>query len=87
MVKIVQNPETKIKLQRGNKIIERSIKDYKINKAKWDFKGFKPLEDVVKEIKVEQPKKKKVVRKKKDVQVDLEKDKKELEVAVQKDVE
>lgn len=87
MVKIVQNPETKIKLQRGNKIIERSIKDYEINKAKWDFKGFKPVQDVVKEIKVEQPKKKKVVRKKKNVQVDLETDKKELEVAVQKDME
>ena len=86
MIKIIENKET-IKLQRGNKIIERSVKDYKTNKAVYDFRGFKPVEDVVKETKIEQPKKKKVVRKKKDVQVDLETDKKELEVAVQKDME
>lgn len=78
MVKIVQNPESKIKLQRGNKIIERSIKDYEINKAKWDFKGFKPVQDVVKEVKevvaenVVPLKKKRKTRKKKDEQVDLE---------------
>ena len=86
MVKIIENKKT-IKLQRGNKIIERSIKEYQDNKAKWDFRGFKPVQDVVKETKVEQPKKKKVTRKKKDVQVDLETDKKELEVAVQKNME
>ena len=78
MVKIVQNPETKIKLQRGTKIIERSIKDYEINKAKWDFKGFKPVQDVVKEVKevvtenVVPLRKKRKTRKKKDEQVDLE---------------
>ena len=86
MVKIIENKQT-IKLQRGNKIIERSIKEYQDNKAKWDFRGFKVVKDVVKETKVEQPKKKKVVRKKKEVQVDLETDKKELEMAVQKDME
>jgi hypothetical protein len=86
MVKIIENKKT-IKLQRENKIIERSIKEYQDNKAKWDFRGFKVVQDNVKEEKVEQPKKKKVVRKKKDVQVDLETDKKELEVAVQKDME
>ena len=86
MVKIIQNKNT-IKLQRGNKIIERSILDYETNKAVYNFRGFKPVQDVVKETKVEQPKKKKVVRKKKDVQVDLETDKKELEMAVQKDME
>ena len=86
MVKIIQNKNT-IKLQRGNKIIERSILDYETNKAVYNFRGFKPVQDVVKETKVEQPKKKKATRKKKDVQVDLETDKKELEVAVQKDME
>ena len=86
MVKIIENKQT-IKLQRGNRIIERDLKQYQDNKAKWDFRGFKVVEDVVKETKVEQPKKKKVVRKKKDVQVDLETDKKELEMAVQKDME
>ena len=88
MVKIIENKET-IKLQRGNKIIERSVLDYKTNKAVYDFRGFKPIQDDVKEEKVVEikPKKKKVTRKKKDVQVDLEADKKELEVAVQKDME
>ena len=71
MVKIIENKET-IKLQRGKKIIERSVLDYKTNKAVYDFRGFKPMQDVVKEIKAE-PKKKKV-RKKKDVQIDMEKD-------------
>jgi len=86
MIKIIENKQI-IKLQRKNKIIERSVLDYKTNKAVYDFRGFKPVEDVVKETKIEQPKKKKVVRKKKDVQVDLETDKKEMEVAVQKDME
>ncbi len=72
MVKIIKENEPIIKLQRGNKIIERPLKDYKTNKAVYDFRGFKPMQDVVKEIKAE-PKKKKV-RKKKDVQIDMEKD-------------
>ena len=86
MVKIIENKKT-IKLQRGNRIIERDLKQYQDNKAKWNFRGFKPVQDVVKETNIEQSKKKKVVKKKKDVQVDLETDKKELEVAVQKDME
>ena len=72
MVKIIKANEETIKLQRGNKIIERPLKDYKTNKAVYDFRGFKPMQDVVKEVKQE-PKKKKV-RKKKDVQIDMEKD-------------
>ena len=77
MIKIIENKET-IKLQRGNKIIERSVKDYKTNKAVYDFRGFKPVQDVVKEVKEEKvvelkPKKRKT-RKKKDEQVDLAQD-------------
>ena len=87
MVKLVLSNETMVTLKRGNKTITRSQLDYETNKVMYDFRGFKPEQDVVKETKVEQPKKKKVVRKKKNVQVDLEKDKKELEVAVQKDME
>ena len=67
MVKIIENKET-IQLQRGNKIIERSVLDYKTNKAVYDFRGFKPIQDVVKE---DKPKR---TRKKKDEQVDLAKD-------------
>ena len=87
MVKLKIQNNSKIKLQKGDRIIERNYIDYKNNKTVWEFRGFKPVQDVVKETKVEQPKKKKVVRKKKNVRMDLEKDKKELEVAVQKDME
>ena len=87
MVKLVLSNEKMVTLKRGNKTITRSQLDYETNKVMYDFRGFKPEQDVVKETKVEQPKKKKVVRKKKNVQVDLETDKKELEVAVQKDME
>ena len=80
MIKIIENKET-IKLQRGNKIIERSVKDYKTNKAVYDFRGFKPVQDVVKEVKevkqeiIEEVKpKKRNTRKKKNEQVDLAKD-------------
>jgi hypothetical protein len=74
MVKIIENKET-IQLQRGNKIIERSVLDYKTNKAVYDFRGFKPVQDVVKEEKVVELKpKKRKTRKKKDEQVDLETD-------------
>ena len=77
MIKIIENKET-IKLQRGNKIIERSVKNYKTNKAVYDFRGFKPVQDVVKEVKeekvVELKPKPKRTRKKKDEQVDLAKD-------------
>lgn len=66
MVKIKLEDQKMIKLQKGNKIIERNIVDYEINKAKWDFKGFKPVQDVVKEEKVVQlkPKKRKTRKKK-----------------------
>jgi len=87
MIKLVLSNEKMITLKRGNKTITRSELDYETNKVMYDFRGFKPVQDVVKETKVEQPKKKKVVRKKKNVRIDLEKDKKELEVAVQKDME
>jgi hypothetical protein len=87
MIKLVLSNEKMVTLQRGNKTITRSQLDYETNKVMYDFRGFKPVQDVVKETKVEQPKKKKVVRKKKNVRMDLEKDKKELEVAVQKDME
>ena len=77
MVKIVQQKEPTVKLQKGDKIIERTIKQYQDNKAKWDFKGFKVVEDNVKEVKevvaenVVPLKKKRKTRKKKDEQVDL----------------
>ena len=87
MIKLVLSNEKMITLKRGNKTITRSELDYETNKVMYDFRGFKPVQDVVKETKVEQPKKKKVVRKKKNVRIDLEKDKKELEVAIQKDME
>ena len=77
MIKIIENKET-IKLQRGNKIIERLVKDYKTNKAVYDFRGFKPIQDVVKEVKeekvVELKPKPKRTRNKKDEQVDLAQD-------------
>ena len=76
MVKIIQEKEQIVKLQRGNKIIERPYKDYKTNKAVYDFRGFKPVQDVVKEVKEEKVVeiKPKRTRKKKDEQVDLAKD-------------
>ena len=75
MVKIVEDKQDKVRLQRGNKIIERTILEYKTNKAVWDFRGFKPVQDVVKEEKVVEIKPKvKRTRKKKDEQVDLAQD-------------
>jgi hypothetical protein len=75
MVKIKIEDQKMIKLQKGNKIIERNIVDYEINKAKWDFKGFKPVQDVVKEEKVVQLKpKKRKTRKKKDESVNIDED-------------
>ena len=65
MVKLVLSNEKMVTLKKGNKTIIRSELDYETNKSVWDFRGFKPEQDVVKETKVEQPKKKKVVRKKK----------------------
>ena len=75
MVKIIQDLEQKIKLQKGNKIIERTLKEYKTNIKVWNFRGFKPVQDDVKEEKVVELKPKpKRTRKKKDEQVDLAKD-------------
>ena len=73
MVKIIQDSEQKIKLQKGNKIIERTLKEYKTNIKVWNFRGFKPVQDNVKEDKVVEIKPKKIKRKK-DEQVDLAKD-------------
>ena len=74
MVKIIQDSEQKIKLQKGNKIIERTLKEYKTNIKVWNFRGFKPVQDNVKEDKVVEIKPKtKQTRKKKYEQVDLAK--------------
>ena len=78
MVKIILSNEKMITLTRGNKTITRSEIDYETNKAMYDFRGFKPKQDVVKEVKevvtenVVPLKKKRKTRKKKDEQVDLE---------------
>ena len=51
MVKIILSNEKMITLTRGNKTITRSEIDYETNKAMYDFRGFKPEQDVVKEVK------------------------------------
>ena len=79
MVKLILSNEKMITLKRGNKTIKRSELDYQTNKAMYDFRGFKLEQDVVKEVKevvtenVVPLKKKRKTRKKKDEQVDLEK--------------
>ena len=78
MVKLVLSNEKMVTLKRGNKTITRSELDYQTNKAMYDFRGFKPEQDVVKEVKevvtenVVPLKKKRKTRKKKNEQVDLE---------------
>ena len=81
MVKLVLSNEKMVTLTRGNKTITRSQLDYETNKVMYDFRGFKPVQDVVKEVKevkqeiIEEVKpKKRNTRKKKDEQVDLAKD-------------
>ena len=81
MVKLVLSNEKMVTLIRDNKTIKRSQLDYETNKAMYDFRGFKPVQDVVKEVKevkqeiIEEVKpKKRNTRKKKDEQVDLAKD-------------
>jgi hypothetical protein len=75
MVKLKIQKNSKIKLQKGDRIIERNYIDYQNNKRVWEFRGFKPVQDNVKEEKVVQLKpKKRKTRKKKDEQVDLETD-------------
>ena len=72
MVKLVLSNQKMITLTRGNKTIKRTEIDYETNKAMYDFRGFKPSEDVVKEVKeivaenVVPLKKKRKTRKKKD---------------------
>jgi len=81
MVKLVLSNEKMVTLKRGNKTITRSQLDYETNKVMYDFRGFKPVQDVVKEVKevkqeiIEEVKpKKRNTRKKKNEQVDLAKD-------------
>ena len=75
MIKFKLDNLQKIKLQKGNKIIERPFSDYQTNKNVWEFRGFKPIQDVVKEDKVVELKsKKRKTRKKKDERMDLETD-------------
>ena len=50
MLKVKAEVVKTIKLQRNNKIIERPLVDYENNKAKWDFRGFKLVQDVIKEV-------------------------------------
>ena len=73
MVKLVLSNEKMVTLTRNNKTITRSELDYETNKAMYDFRGFKPVQDVVKEVKevqqenvVELKPKKKKTKKKKD---------------------
>ena len=49
MVKLFTQKPATIKLQRNNKIIERPLVAYETNKALWHFRGFKPVENVVKD--------------------------------------
>ena len=81
MVKLVLSNEKMVTLTRNNKTITRSQLDYETNKVMYDFRGFKPVQDVVKEVKevkqeiIEEVKpKKRNTRKKKDEQMDLAKD-------------
>jgi len=48
MLKIIEEKTPTVKLQRGKKIVERPYADYKINKSKYDFRGFKLIKDNVK---------------------------------------
>ena len=77
MVKLVLSNEKMVTLKRGNKTITRSQLDYETNKVMYDFRGFKPEQDVVKEVNevvtenvVPLKPKKRKTRKKKDEQVD-----------------
>ena len=49
MVKLVIPSTEKVSLKRGNKIIQRPRVDYETNKAVWNFRGFKLVQDNVKE--------------------------------------
>lgn len=49
MLKVKKEKVQTVKLQRNNKIIERPIADYQANKANYAFRGFKVVEDLIKE--------------------------------------
>ena len=49
MVKLVLSNEKMVTLKRGNKTITRSELDYETNKVMYDFRGFKLVQDNVKE--------------------------------------
>lgn len=51
MVKLILSNEKKITLKRGDKTITRSQLDYETNKSMYNFRGFKQVQDTVKEIK------------------------------------
>ena len=64
MIKINQYKVETIRLQRGNKIIERPLVDYKANKANYEHRGFKPYEAEVKKFEPKVKKTKKASTKK-----------------------
>lgn len=43
--KVIVQPTPMVKLQRGEKIITRPLRDYKLNKAMWEFRGYKIHEE------------------------------------------
>nr|BAR38420.1 hypothetical protein [uncultured Mediterranean phage uvMED] len=51
MVKMILSNQKMITLTRGNKTIKRTEIDYETNKSMYDFRGFKQVQDTVKEIK------------------------------------
>jgi len=74
MVKIIEEKQQTVKLQRGNKTIIRPYVDYKINKAKYDFRGFKLVKDNVKSenvVEIKPKVKRNVKRTKKETKKDL----------------
>jgi len=48
MVKLKVQNSNLVKLQKGNKIIERPYVDYQTNKNVWEFRGFKLVSDAIK---------------------------------------
>jgi len=50
MVNLVKQKSKTIKLERNNKVIERSLEDYNANKAKYAFRGFKVVKDLIKNL-------------------------------------
>ena len=80
MIKIQDKKPSLVTLVKGNKKIQRPYIDYKTNQRMWEFRGYKVEENNVKDKKVVELKPKKKKGKKKDVRVDLEKNKKKLEM-------